>query len=402
MGRLLVHACMALLSSGIVDPAFRPEKAYLALFTFQSAQWNQISADQLRILHGSPYDGMATWLCDAYSTVKPTEWPELQSRIKEWRKVTNKDLWPFVFLNRIVQQEPDVKVNFLNAMLTRLGIALANKQDSPTAAHPGVRPDPAFYPIKGMDLDNECGALEGLLFNWRQALRTAKALKSPGIGFDMEFYNNYPLGDVLTLAKRRAEQAEVTRQKLRFLGQKLADIVAEEYPAAVIWSLFTGLAPWQESNASIPAATSCAEGISEGILERAKQRRLRLVLIDGAENDVGYINRSLDYLRDKLLKQQSDKKGWTESYGHLELGATIAPWLDSKHKAAWMGDQPGLQGIEDFLPFFALLLQHRRFVWIYAASNAYEVWKEPYVSRFDATLRLAREEAKQGAQRPPH
>jgi hypothetical protein len=59
-----------------------------------------------------------------------------------------------------------------------------------------------------------------------------------------------------------------------------------------------------------------------------------------------------------------------------------------------------VENIEGFLPFFALLLQQRPFLWIYGAGNAYNVWQEPYVTRFAAVLRQAREQALNGPQIP--
>jgi hypothetical protein len=361
--------CLSLIAAfvaaaGAVAGMPRP---YLALFTFQQGDWDKVTVEQMRLLKASPYDGIATWLRGAYDEGPPPKLDELGPKIRQWREVARKDAWPFVFLNRIVQQEPGASV------------------------HASLKANIAFARIAALDLDNDAGALGALLLNWQRALEVARALHSPGVGLDAEFYNNYRLQDVATLATRRGESEDVTRRKLRAVGRRLADLVAIHYPGAVIWMLFSGLNLGGTWIGSVPECTTSPGCISEGLLRQAAEGKIRMTVVDGSEDAIGYESRSLGELQAKLQRQQADARHWTRTYPQLELGVAIAPWLDLSHRAPWMTQPPSANNIEDFVPFFALLLGERPFVWIYGADTAYDVWKEPYASRFGAALRQSRE-----------
>jgi hypothetical protein len=181
----------------------------------------------------------------------------------------------------------------------------------------------------------------------------------------------------------------VTVAKLKAVGAKMAEVVGEEYPGAVIWSLYTRFRLQEGMIGGGAVLGSAQAAILAGLLERAKEKRIPLTLIDGSEDEIGYLNASLDDLKRKLIGQQSGNAEWLRRYPQLVLGATIAPWLDLEHRAYWMTDQPAVGTIEEFAPFMTVLLQQRPFVWVYGAGKAYNVWEQPYVERFDAVMRQA-------------
>jgi hypothetical protein len=57
-----------------------------------------------------------------------------------------------------------------------------------------------------------------------------------------------------------------------------------------------------------------------------------------------------------------------------------------------MKDAPAVDTIEQFEPWFGLLMKRMDFVWIYAAGNAYHVWEKPYADRFTPVLARAKEQ----------
>ena len=366
---------LLLVATPVAAPAAGMPRPYLAVFTFQQGHLEQISTDQMRVLDASPFDGMAFWAIEGYSTEKPPGLDALRPRLQQLRAQTRKHLWPFAFLNRVLQQES------------------ADRQ------HTSARRDPAFARIRGMDLDNETGARDCFLATWRLNLRIARLLDTPGVGLDPEFYNNYALESIAELARRRGETVAETQRKLRALGRSMADVVAEEYPGAVLWCLFARLAGPHEAVVGAPETADLipigAPGcVLQGILDRAREARIPLTLIEGSEGGIGYLNRSLDDLRRKIVVQERFYRSWKARYPQLILGGTIAPWLDIEHRAYWMKDEPAAGKIEEFGPFFTTLMQHLPFVWVYGAGKAYHVWEKPYADRFHPVLAAAKERAR--------
>jgi hypothetical protein len=359
--------------------AFALPRPYLALFTFQSASFSAITDDQLRILQASPYDGMATWLMDGYDTYDPPSITQLLPRAHHLKRLTRKDLWPFVFLNRIIQQNPT------------------------GSHHTGMKADAAFARIRGMDLDDETGALTQFLETWQRSVQLAKAMGGPGAGLDPEFYNNYPLEDLGALARRREETLEATAAKLAAVGARMADIIRDEYPGAVVWSLYTRLGSTASHEATLgpvrtpPSVQAC---ILCGLMDRAGRTHTPVTVIDGSEDGIGYTNASFDELKHKLVAQSAANALWLSRYPQLVLGGAISPWLDLQHRAYWMTEKPAVASIEDFEPFLQLLMQQRAFVWVYGAGNAYNAWERPYVDRYTPVLVKAKAGASHGPYPP--
>lgn len=366
MGRLIACA-LAVCTVCDAGPARPLPKPYLALFTFQNAQVDQLTDPQARMLRQSPFDGMAIWLQDPYASAPPPALTAVLPQLKRFHAVAEKDLWPFVFLNRILQEQPN-----------------------------GHRHDPALTRIRGMDLNNGAGALADFLLQWRRALQIARALGSPGVGVDPEFYSNYPLADIATLAARRGESEAETRVKLAAVGAQMADIVQQEYPGVVIWTLAVGFGSVRNvalgtsaASQSEPSAAVTSGVLLTGLLERSKQAGIPLTVIDGSENAVGYQHWSIQEISARLLTQTLNDKAWLTRYPQLVMGATIAPWLDTQHRAPWMTDTSAIRGVKQFQPLIAFLLAHRAFVWVYGANTAYDVWDQTYADRFDPMLRGA-------------
>ena len=72
-----------------------------------------------------------------------------------------------------------------------------------------------------MDLDNETGARQDMMKQWRLAVRTARQWKSPGILWDPEAYNDYRTYDVSYLAKLRGESVDQVIEKCEKVGADL-------------------------------------------------------------------------------------------------------------------------------------------------------------------------------------
>lgn len=376
LGIVLLLGALSPALSAVARGLPRP---YLALFSFGLARLPELANRQLRLLNTSPYDGMATWWAREYSVNPPPRFQQMLPRLRRLRQMTRKDLWPFAFLNRIVEGSP------------KLG---------------RWRFKPVYGRIRGMDLDNATGSLHDFLLTWRRNLEIARFLKSPGVGLDPEFYNTeFPQSDLQfdnlsLLARYRGEAPAKTRRELLAIGARMASIVRKVYPGAAIWCLRTGLGDSSEATVTgcRPVPPSVAGYIVEGLLDRANEAHIPLTLFEGSEpnGSSGYLlgDLSVAQVREVLRTQDVRYRPWLKLYPQLVLGGTVAPWLDTQHLAYWMeGCRPIVSTIEGFKPYFATLMEHRRFVWIYAAGGAYNVWDKPYCQRFPPVLAAAKEEA---------
>jgi len=184
------------------------------LMLVNSAVAIQMDAPKMTEFDRSPYDGLAVSFADAYDTSPVLSLAPMQAQIASWKNSTTKDIWPWVYLNRMIgandaEGNPYTKV-------------------------------PYFQRFQGLDLDGKAGAQNDFLENWRNALRLAKVTGVPGIVCDLEFYNNYKAYDLAELARMTAKPQEDVLNLLRQVGARMADIAAAEYPGATLWFLFTG------------------------------------------------------------------------------------------------------------------------------------------------------------------
>lgn len=325
---------------------------YLLLVTFSAPRLGQLDEAGIRAINAFPYHGVALTVIGAYQVVPVPGLDEFAPVVALAKARCKKDLWPWIFLNRMIGRSPR------------------------SPAHPSApKAGECFGRIKGMDLDGSAGALPDFLALWRLSLLLAKALGSPGVVVDLEAYNDYRVYNPFALAQMRGEEVDEVLQKLRHIGQKMADIAAEVYPDAKVWFLFTGLdaSPIYESGGR--RLRRSVSYIVEGLLDRAVERGLPLTVIDGGETTVGYYNPSPSALRGRISRRAEVAKPLLEKYrGRYVLAGTIAPYADASEITDWLrraaGKSPPYKTLADFEPLFRILFSTYRYVWIYAAGAA--------------------------------
>jgi hypothetical protein len=125
------------------------------LMLVNSAVASQMDARKLAQFDRSPYDGLAVSFQDAYDTSPVLSVPSMEARIADWKKSTTKDIWPWVYVNRMI-----------------------GGKDAEANEYAKV---PYFQRIQGLDLDDNAVAQMDFLRNWRNALRVAKDTGVAGI-----------------------------------------------------------------------------------------------------------------------------------------------------------------------------------------------------------------------------
>jgi len=336
---LLGHAaCIA------AQPAATPP--YLLMVTSLDPPLSQLTDAQVALLNDTPFDGVAISLTDIYDGGPLPDESTLLQRCAQLKRHSAHPIWPRVYLNRMVGFLPN----------TTLRSACRNPE--------------YFDRIKGFDLADAAGARTDFLRLWRLGLRAARALGAPGVVADFESYNLGGLCNPATLATMTGQSVAETQEALRRLGAQLADVVAEEYPEAVIWSLFTGLSKsdWYTVNGQ-PLYLLHAY-LFQGFLQRAAERNTPLRLVSGGELTVGYYSPSREALREKIAaRAQRYRLALQQADGRLVLGGTITVWDDDRKLTGWAreaaGAAPPYKCFADFQPLLRELFTAYRHVWLY-------------------------------------
>ena len=62
----------------------------------------RMDAQKLAQFDRSPYDGLAVSFSDAYDVSPVPTFASMQSQVASWKKSTRKQIWPWVYLNRMI------------------------------------------------------------------------------------------------------------------------------------------------------------------------------------------------------------------------------------------------------------------------------------------------------------
>jgi len=343
------------------------------LLLVNTAMAKQMDAQKMAQFDRSPYDGLAVSFAGAYDASPVVSAAAMQAQIASWNKFTGKDIWPWVYLNRMVGAN-DAEGNTLTEV-------------------------PYFQRFQGLDLDGKAGAQNDFLENWRNALHLAKETGVPGIVCDLEFYNNYKAYDLAELALMISRPQQDVVNLLRQLGARMADVASAEYPDATLWFLFTGLTRTDYRVIEGRPFYLAATYIAQGLLDQIQQRNLALKVLSGGEVGLGYCHTSVDDLRQAIEKRSAAFAPLLQKYnGILELAGTMTLWSDRSAKKNWVAQ--GACGassdntVEDLIPYMELLFRSYRYNWLYGSPNGgYLAFQSTSARRFDAAITEAKERA---------
>jgi len=329
--------------------------------------------DKIAQFDQSPYEGLAVVFLGAYETTPIPSAAEMKARIKEWKKGTKKDLWPWLFLNRMVGPDPE--------------------QINPRGRVP------YYLRIKGLDLDGAASAQRDFLEYWQNALQAAKDTGAPGVFLDMEFYLNYAGYNPVKLAAQMGKPPGEVAGLLRQLGAKMAEIANREHPHATLWFLFTDLNDPNFANSDGQAFYPSPAYIVMGMLDVIQAKHYSLRAISGGEVGLGYCHTTLNQLNMKIRNRVKDFQVAMQQYSQvLELGGTLAPWSDRAGKSDWMKEgfcgSSSAETAEELQPYLETILRTYRYNWIYATTGGnYYPFRPQSAPRFDAMIRKAEQGA---------
>jgi hypothetical protein len=343
------------------------------LLLVNTAMAKQMDAAKMAQFDGSPYDGLAVSFSGAYDTAPVPSVEGMKAQVAAWKKSTAKDIWPWVYLNRMIgandaEGNPETKV-------------------------------PYFEQFRGLDLDGAAGAQSDFLQNWRNALQLARETRAPGIVCDLEFYNNYKAYDLSELARMTSRPQPEVIDRLEKVGARMADIAAKEYPGATLWFFFTGFTRPDYRVIDGRPYYLGATYIAEGLLGQIQRERLPLRVLSGGEVGLGYCHVSLEDLRQAIDKRAAIFAPLLQKYdGILELAGTMTLWSDRSAKKNWVAQgacgASTAASVEDLETYLEALFRSYRYNWIYGSPNAGYLAFEPGIApRFDAVIARAKARA---------
>jgi len=350
------------------------------LMLVNTAMARQMDAQKMEQFDRSPYDGLAVSFSDAYDTSPAPTFASMQAQTESWKKSTRKDIWPWVYVNRMVGANGAE------------GNPLSNV--------------PYFQKFQGLDLDGKAGAQEDFLENWRNALRIARVAGVPGVVCDLEFYNNYKADDIGELARMTSMPKEDVLKALRQAGARMADIAAQEYPGAALWFLFTGFTRRDYRMIDGKPYYLAGTYIAEGLLDRIHEYHLSLRVLAGGEVGLGYCHTSVDDLRQAIEKRAAAFAPLLQKYsGILELAGTMTLWSEKSDKKNWVAQgacgNSSADSVEALIPYMELLFRTYRYNWIYGSPNGgYFAFQSASAPRFDDAVAKAKTRAYDAASNP--
>jgi hypothetical protein len=336
------------------------------LMLVNTAIANQMDAPKMAQFDRSPYDGLAVSFADAFDTTPVLSLAPMEAQIAIWKKSTTKEIWPWVYLNRMIGAN-DAEGNSYTKI-------------------------PYFQRFQGLDLDGKAGAQRAFLENWRNALRLAEETRVPGIVCDLEFYNNYEAYDLAELARMASKPQQDVLNLLNQVGARMADIAAAEYPGATLWFFFTGFTRPDYRVIEGQPYYLAATYIAEGLLDQIQRHHLPLQVLSGGEVGLGYCHNSVDDLRQAIEKRAAAFAPLLQKYnGILELAGTMTLWSDRSVKKNWVAQGPcgtsSAATVEDLIPYMELLFRSYRYNWLYGSPNGgYLAFQSTSAPRFDAAI----------------
>ena len=318
----------------------------------------------------SPYDGLAVAFSPVFDSSQVPSSGEISQKINGWRKISKKDIWPWVYLNRM--------------------IAVDDAQNDPHTAG-----NPYFHRIVGVDLEDRAGAESDFLRIWANSLRAARDSQVPGIVFDPEFYNFYKEYDPTVLAVQIGKKPDEVLDLLKKLGAQMADTAAAQYPDATLWFLATGFTHPGYKGAGNRHYFLSITYIAMGLLDEIENRHYRLKVLSGGEISLGYCHAYLQQFQQEIKDRATGFAPELQKYaGTLDLGGTLTLWGDAAAKRGWVAESDCARcpaaNVEELQPYLELLLKSYRYNWIYGSMDAgYDAFDSRIAPRFDAVIRKA-------------
>jgi|GEM_PF-2320070 hypothetical protein len=402
-------------SSGLKNLIFYPAGAKA-----DQKEYKDLTDSLFKEVEGSPYDSFTIELVNKSNDSVPS-FAELSGNLAAVKR-SGKFVWPRIYFNRLVGCCEAPACLATVDCKNREALKACYKEKSLDTGYNCT--DSGFYcknvcesekslsdyysrikeEGKYMDLWDQAGALSDFYKLLETSLKLARESGAPGIFIDHELYYNYRMNGINQIVKVNGGNTSDTIARLEEIGRKIADIVNDVYPDAVLLSTS---ADFSLKTGDYGRSTNY---ILEGILKRAKKKNYKLKLVEGGEKSIWYLHSALDApgvqgtmgaggLKQRLDEQEKNMKSYLEKYPkNFVLGGTHGLYLDWKDTKGnwndWATDMNGKGKLEvkkaaDFGPLLEYLFKKREYVWFFSGApsskgyNEFGYSKDPnYISQF--------------------
>jgi hypothetical protein len=337
----------------------------LIFLSFSTPKFPLITQEKIDIINPSPYDALAISLTYAYDSRSISK-ESIRDQI-DLVKGSDREFWPWIYMNKMY--------------------GLPDEGDSCYSNCRDFCEDKAYYEtIKGIDIDNEVGALAEFYKEFETSLQIAEETGATGIIIDDEAYNNACVYDIKYVAQKQEITVEQAKTRLKEIGREMANKAESEYPGVTILFLF----PTLDEEAPIG-------NIILGMLEEGKEKGHTFKVVEGGEKIPlhGYVSCSIEHLKEKSEGRYKQYKDLVNLYPNLHLGGTIAPFYDiegveDEGDYTWLnnlleecGESLEVNKIEDLVPLIRYFSETVEYLWIYGAGAAPYTLREDQFTRFN-------------------
>lgn len=317
------------------------------LLLVNTAIARQLKPQDITAFDQSPYDGLAIAFHYNYDTAPVFTAESMSAQFREWKKLTKKDLWPWVYFNRILGAAESVNNERVDA--------------------------PYFHKTQGIDLEDKAGARSDFFQIWKRSLQIARETGSPGIAVDPEFYNDHKAYDPAEMARETGKTPEQLVPLLEKFGADLADSAAEQFPEAVLWFFFTGFTHKDFKTINGKSYYPTPVYIVTGLLDRIQSRGYSLHVVSGGEGSIGYCHETLGTFQEAIARRDASFVPVMKKYDALELAGTLTLWDARASKSGFVAEgdcaRASASTIEDLQPYLELMMRTYRYNWIYGSTN---------------------------------
>lgn len=353
-------------------------EGYWLLVTFDQVN----TPEHIAAIRTSSFNGIAYPLVPAYYDARTPSYSTLSETYSRLHQATQRDIWPWVFINRIV------------------GVSQQNPNPQANSAY--------FHSIRGMALRSGSKPLHDFLSDWRTALMVAREIHSPGVVLDLEFYNNPSIAYAISrLSESLGEPPAQAALRLRSLGIIMGKIVLQTYPDASIWILNSALDNSADQRINGQSYFQPRGEIAIGLLSTLAQSKSAAQVIDGGEDSLGYCHANLNGLNREISTRRQKYQNLLKMFPkQFRLSGTIAVWTEAKSKRGWLNQDEcassDVKNLEGFAPYINLLESSYWYNWLYGAeAGGYRPFDPQIANRMDALITKARNTARQNAERKP-
>jgi len=271
---------------------------YLLLVAFSMFSAEKFSQRVPEHLAAGPFDGVSVAYVNAYHA-DDVDHNQIHRQLSDIAKQTNKDVWPIVFLNRIIGSgdlDPSSK-RFLEKR--------------------------RFSDINGMELKDGSYALTQYIEILSNSVRFALE-KNSGIVIDIEPYNSKDAYDVRQLAKQLELSEHEVIALLSDLGRQMAKVVSHEKRLASqsnlkIMLLFSGLTTKKKMKDGVFLKRSVTY-VVEGLLAQLSENDEDIEVISGGELSIGYCPKNIDTFKARESKRKKRMEAYQKTEGWLNQG----------------------------------------------------------------------------------